>query len=78
MFVSNKDVGTKLFDRLGEIMYVMSDNVDIVTHLIKKFIEEFKEEKKFIEYFQKTWCQNERRIGKSIKISLYFICIHIF
>ena len=49
--MSNRDVGTKIFDRLGEIMYAMSDNVDIVTHLIKKFIEEFKEEKKFIEYF---------------------------
>lgn len=57
-----------MFERLGEIMYAMSDDVDMISHLIKEFIEEFKEEKTFIEYFQKTWCQNERRIGKSIKM----------
>ena len=40
-----------MFERLGEIMYAMSENVDMISHLIKKFIEEFKEEKTFIEYF---------------------------
>ena len=57
-----------MFERLGEIMYAMNDDVDMISHLIKEFIEEFKEEKTFIEYFQKTWCQNERRIGKPIKM----------
>ncbi|GLJ18412.1 hypothetical protein SUGI_0326200 [Cryptomeria japonica] len=62
-YVSNKDVGTNMFHRLGEIMHVMNDNEDITTNLIRNFIEEFKDEKKFIEYFQKTWCHDERRIA---------------
>ncbi|GLJ55025.1 hypothetical protein SUGI_1181210 [Cryptomeria japonica] len=62
-YVSNKDVGTNMFHRLGEIMHVMSDNEDITTNLIRNFIEEFKDEKIFIDYFQKTWCHDERRIA---------------
>ncbi|GLJ37316.1 hypothetical protein SUGI_0756990 [Cryptomeria japonica] len=61
-YVNSKDVGEKMFDRLGDIMHAMSDNEDSIAQLIKEFIEEFKEEKKFIDYFQKTWCHDEGRI----------------
>lgn len=55
----------------------MSDNEDIIAHLIKKFMEEFKEEKKFIDYFQKTWCHDETRIGKPIKLFIMvFMHLH--
>ena len=76
-FVSNKDVGTKIFDRLGDIMYAMSDNEDVTAHLIKEFMEEFKEENKFIEYFQKIWCYDESRIGKIIKVILNIFYVFI-
>ncbi|GLJ23242.1 hypothetical protein SUGI_0439650 [Cryptomeria japonica] len=59
----SKDVGEKMFDRLGDIMHAMSDNEDNIARLIKEFIEEFKEEKKFIDYFQKTWCHDEGHIA---------------
>ncbi|GLJ58477.1 hypothetical protein SUGI_1452340 [Cryptomeria japonica] len=61
-YVSNKDVATHIFDRLGEIMYEISDDQGITTQSIKNFMEEFKEEKKFIDYFQNTWCHDESRI----------------
>lgn len=32
-------------------MYPMSDDEDITTHLINHFMEEFKEEKAFTDYF---------------------------
>ena len=60
----NKDIGEKNFHSLGQIMYAMSDDEDVTTHLIKNFMEEFKEEKTFIDYFQKTWCHHKSRIGK--------------
>ncbi|GLJ40912.1 hypothetical protein SUGI_0846320 [Cryptomeria japonica] len=62
-YVSNKDVATHIFDRLGEIMYEISDDQGITTQSIKNFMEEFKEEKKFIDYFQNTWCHDESRIA---------------
>ncbi|GLJ34591.1 hypothetical protein SUGI_0695710 [Cryptomeria japonica] len=61
-YVSNKDVATHIFDRLGEIMYEISDDQGITTQSIKNFMEEFKEEKKFIDYFQNTWCHDESRL----------------
>ncbi|GLJ35915.1 hypothetical protein SUGI_0720590 [Cryptomeria japonica] len=61
-YVSNKDVATHIFDRLREIMYEISDDQGITTQSIKNFMEEFKEEKKFIDYFQNTWCHDESRI----------------
>ncbi|GLJ23155.1 hypothetical protein SUGI_0437160 [Cryptomeria japonica] len=58
-YASNKDVAAHIFHRLGEIMYEISDDQGITTQSIKKFMEEFKEEKKFIGYFQNTWCHDE-------------------
>ena len=58
-------------------MYAMSDNEDVTAHLIKEFMEEFKEEKKFIEYFQKIWCYDESRIGKIIKVILNIFYVFI-
>ncbi|GLJ47194.1 hypothetical protein SUGI_0996270 [Cryptomeria japonica] len=62
-YVNNKDIATSMFNRLGEIMYTKSDDEGIITQSIKKFMEDFKEEKKIIDYFQKTWCHDERRIA---------------
>ncbi|GLJ18525.1 hypothetical protein SUGI_0329350 [Cryptomeria japonica] len=58
-YASNKDVAAHIFHRLGEIMYEISDDQGITTQSIKNFMEEFKEEKKFIDYFQNTWCRDE-------------------
>ena len=66
-----------MFDRLGDIMYAMGDNENTTTHLIKQFIEEFKEEKTFINYFLKTWCHDETRIGKFVG-TFNFFCIFLF
>lgn len=66
-----------MFTRLGEIMYAMSDDGDITISLIKKFMEDFKDQKQFIEYFQKTWCHEDKRIGKLIYIIHYGIFIFI-
>ncbi|GLJ28473.1 hypothetical protein SUGI_0560150 [Cryptomeria japonica] len=62
-YASNKDVAAHIFHRLGEIMYEISDDQGITTQSIKNFMEEFKEEKKFIDYFQNTWCHDESRIA---------------
>ena len=61
-----------MFDILGGIMYAMGDNENTTTHLIKQFIEEFKEEKTFINYFLKTWCHDETRIGKFVSTLIFF------
>ena len=53
-----------MFNSLGQIMYAMIDDEDTTTHLIKNFMEEFKEEKTIIEYFKKTWCHHKSRIDK--------------
>ena len=66
-----------MFTRLGEIMYAISDDGDATTHLIKQFMEEFKEQKEFIDYFRKTWCHDERRIGKIIYIIHYIIYLFL-
>ena len=66
-----------MFDRLGDIMYAMGDNENTTTHLIKQFIEEFKEEKTFINYFLKTWCHDETRIGKFFS-TLKKNCVLVF
>ena len=75
--VRNKDVGTNKFYRLGEIIYAMSDDEDITTSLIKKFMEEFKEENDFIDYFQKTWCHDESHISKIEYIILIMLYFHL-
>lgn len=45
-------------------MYQISDDEDITTRLINNFMEEFKEEQAFTDYFLKTWCCPENSIGK--------------
>ncbi|XP_059075369.1 uncharacterized protein LOC131875306 [Cryptomeria japonica] len=67
-YVNNKDIATSMFNRLGEIMYTKSDDEGIITQSTKKFMEDFKEEKKFIDYFQKTWCHDERRIDSCVQL----------
>ena len=40
-------------------MHAMGDNENITIHLIKQLMEEFKEEKIFINYFLRTWYHDE-------------------
>jgi hypothetical protein len=52
-------------------MYAISDDGDVITHLIKQFMDEFKEQKEFTDYFRKTWSHDERCIDKIIYIIHY-------
>ncbi|XP_057845861.1 uncharacterized protein LOC131055410 [Cryptomeria japonica] len=66
-YARDKDVETKMLDRLGDIFCAMSKNEDIIIHLIDKFMKEFPQERDFRGHFKKVWCHDDGHIAKWTK-----------
>ena len=61
--VGNKVKGREnkicIFRALGEIMHPCQDDGS-VQHAVVRFIDEFGEDKRFLEYFRTTWLANDK------------------
>lgn len=57
--VHGREKKAQIYHALGEIMHSCHDD-ESVQDAVKRMLEKFQDQKKFINYFQKTWLANNK------------------
>ena len=57
--VKGRENKIRIFYALGEIMNSCQDDGS-VQHVVERFLDEFNEHKRFLDYFRTTWLANDK------------------